>query len=443
MTPGLGSVGPTMVLDTSVLVADPDALGGFGDRAIVLPLTVIEELDGLKSRTDEVGWAARSSLRAVEALRVANGGDVRAAVAREGGGTLRVETNGLHLGEVSDLGLDPAKADNRILAACLGLAALGPVVLVSSDAALRIKGAQLGLATQDYVRHRPVDHFGPGWRTIEVEPNLIDLVYEAGQVDPEALGADLSPNEFAVLSAPSQSVLVRARKGRLVRVGNGPRTEAWGLRPRSKEQQFALDLLMDPDIPVVALAGHAGTGKTLLALAAGLEQVMNPGAAYEGMGVYRPVIPAGHHELGFLPGDLDEKLDPWTAAIMDNLVALTERQSEADARKVREELEARGSLVFGSIAHVRGRSIARRYLIVDEAQNCEVSVLKLLLTRVAEGTKIVFTGDPSQIDANYLSRNNNALAALIEAFAGQECFGYVCLHKGERSEVAELAAKLL
>jgi PhoH-like ATPase len=444
------------VLDTSVFVSDPDALFLFRDQDVVIPLTVIEELDGLKGRLDDVGRAARAVIRAVEALRVSNGGDIRRAVPVPGGGTVRIETNGLHVVEVREHGLDPAKADNRILAAALGQAGHGPTVVVSNDAALRIKAAQLGLQAIEHRRTtRAANEVSVGWQTIEASAGAIDEMFgsAAGAAIGEmfstpagvAIGdvevaSALLPNEFAVLRNGSQSALVRRRGDHLVPLLR--HAEAWGLRPRSKEQQFALDLLLDPEVQVVALDGTAGTGKTILALAAGLEQVME-GKRFDKMAVYRPVIPVGKAELGFLPGSLDETLHPWMGAVTDALVALSEGRSHADARVLLEEMCSRQKLSLETVAYLRGRSLQGTYVLVDEAQNLEPTTLKTILTRVGEGTKVVFTGDTSQIDAPYLSSHNNAVAVLIDSFRGERCFGHVHLSHCERSEVASLAAQRL
>jgi PhoH-like ATPase len=436
-----------MVLDTSVLISDPDAIWAFPSADTVIPLVVVEELDQQKSRLDDVGRAARAVIRSIEELRTANGGDIRTAVALPTGGTLRIETNGLHLNEIREHGLDPAKNDNRILAASLGQAAHGRTVVVSNDAALRIKAAQLGLEAIEHQRlrgrsalERPV-----GWTTVEVGRSTIDLLYacatgvsveELDQPDADLLRDELT-ERYAVLRAGSQSALVRHHDGELEPLQRVP--EPWGLRPRSKEQQFALDLLLDPQVRVVALDGMAGTGKTILALAAGLEQVMESGL-YDKLAVYRPVVPVGKAELGFLPGTLDEKLNPWMIAVHDALVALTERRSHADARAVLDELTERDKLSLEAVTYLRGRSLQGTYVLVDEAQNLEPTTLKTILTRVGEGTKVVFTGDTSQIDAPYLSEHNNAVSVLIGAFDGERCFGHVRLSHCERSEVASLAA---
>jgi PhoH-like ATPase len=440
-----------VVLDTSVLISDPESVFAFPDAHAVIPLVVIEELDRHKSRMDDVGRAAREVIRSLEELRSANGGDIRHAVTLPGGGTLRIETNGLLLDEVAAKGLDPRMPDNRILAAALGQQREGveglPTVVVSNDAALRIKAAQVGLDAIEHQRlGRRVDEArSAGWVTAEVSSDLIDQLYTDGHgfdvaglvgFDATALGR-VQVNEFAVLRSGSQSALVRRTPERFASLARTP--DAWGLRARSKEQQFALDLLLDPDVRVVALDGMAGTGKTILALAAGLEQVMEA-SLYDKLAVYRPVVPVGKAELGFLPGDLEAKLDPWMAAVHDALVALTDTRSHADARAVLDEMTARDKLSLEAVTYLRGRSLHGTFVVVDEAQNLEPTTLKTILTRVGEGTKIVFTGDTSQIDAPYLSEHNNAVAVLIDAFAGEPCFGHVRLTNCERSEVASLAA---
>ncbi len=431
-----------MVLDTSVLVADPESLFAFPGDAAVIPLVVIEELDQHKSRLDDVGRAAREVIRTIERLRVDNGGDISTPVALPDGGTLHIETNGAHLDKITAAGLDATRPDNRILAAALGQHAHGPTVVVSNDAALRIKAAQVGLqATEHHRRRRRTDASELGYQMFDVETAVIDELYRtpAGLPWQACLPekSEFSPNGFAVLRCGSQSVLARRDGSALRPLTKTP--EAWGLRPRSKEQHFALELLLDPTVRVVALDGTAGTGKTILALAAGLEGVMES-SCYDRVSVYRPVVPVGKAEIGFLPGSLEDKLSPWMGAITDALVALSDRRSHAEARAVMEEMIARDKLVMDTVTHLRGRSLHGSYILVDEAQNLEPTTLKTILTRIADGSKVVFTGDTSQIDAPYLSERNNAVSVLIDAFAGEPCFGHMRLTHCERSEVASIAA---
>jgi PhoH-like ATPase len=433
-----------IVLDTSVLIADPCCVTSFHDHDVVIPLTVVEELDGLKTRPDDVGRAARTALRTIEELRVRHGGSLAEPVPIAGGSSLQIEINGIRKHLLVEHGLDPASSDNRIIGAALGQAAHGPTTMVSNDAALRIKAAHLGISAAE---HRPTRRAVPtqltGWSTIETASESVDAIYANGSAEAKDVdGADgVGENEFAVVRAGSQSALTR-RVGSALALLPQSVPEAWGLRPRSKEQRFALELLLDPSVEVVALDGRAGTGKTLLAVASGLEQVVEL-SRYERLAVYRPLVPVGRADVGFLPGGLDEKLDPWMAAIHDAVVALTDHGSSTDARHLIDELTARGQLSLESVTFLRGRSLHRQLVVIDEAQNLEPTTLRTILTRVGGGTKVVFTGDTSQIDAPYLGEANNALAVLTQAFSGQPCFGHITLTSCERSDVASLAAELL
>jgi PhoH-like ATPase len=438
--------GHHLVLDTSALVADPDAaLEPPAGRNVVIPLVALEELDGLKKRLDPVGRAARQALRRIEALRSHAGGSLAQPVPLPGGGTLRVALNGIETSVLREHGLDINKPDNRILGVGLGLAARGvEVTLVAADAALRVKAATFGLHAVEQEVGRDLDAARPtGWSEHDVSRAVIDAVYDGGRGTVGELTdvmEKLAANEFAVLRCGSQSALTRRRGDRLEPLAAD--VEAWGLRPRNKEQRFALSLLLDDDVPIIALDGPAGTGKTLCAVAAGLELVVEQ-RRYTRMCVYRPVIPVGKAELGYLPGTLDEKLDPWMAAISDAVSALSERRSAEEARTVIEDIRARGQLVMESVAHLRGRTLHNSFVLVDEAQNLPPDVVKTILTRIGDGSKVVFTGDTSQIDAAFLSEATCGLSVLVDAFDGQPAFGHVRMTKGERSRVAELAATLL
>jgi PhoH-like ATPase len=446
-----------LVLDTSVLIADPACMLEFTDADVVVPLTVIEELDGLKTRSDDVGRAARSALRTLEELRVSHGGSLATAVPTgAGSGTVQIEINNIRKHLLIEHGLDPAVPDNRIIGAAIGQSDFGPTTMVSNDAALRIKAAHLGVAAREHTRsRRPEDRPAVGWTTIDTTHEVIDCLYAANGIAIDAVtslpGTDadadkaetltMSENEFAVLRSGSQSALVRAVADEFVLLPHSA-PEPWGLRPRNKEQRFALELLLDPEIEVIALDGRAGTGKTLLAIAAGLEQVVEQ-RRYERLAVYRPLVPVGRADVGFLPGGLDEKLDPWMAAIRDAVVALTDLGSSQDAGTLIEQLTERGQLSLESVTFLRGRSLQRQIVVIDEAQNLEPTTLRTILTRVGEGTKVIFTGDTSQIDAPYLGESNNALSVLAAAFDDQRCFGHITLTACERSDVASLAAELL
>ena len=415
-----------VVLDTSVLIADPGCLSHFGTAAVVIPLTVVEELDGLKTRPDDVGRAARSALRAIEELRVAHGGSLAAPMMRLS----------------ATLGSSPCS-----IRRCFWMPLISICTVPSpwgTGAALRIKAAHLGVGAAP---HEPTpglrDDLRVGWAVIETSYESIDCLYAGGRVTVDAIdGAEATcQNEFAVLRAGSQSALTRRTGDDLVLLSQ-TLPEPWGLRPRNKEQRFALELLGDPDVAVVALDGRAGTGKTILAIAASLEQVAEQ-QRYERVAIYRPLVPVGRADVGFLPGDLEEKLDPWMAAIHDAVVALSERGSSSDARQLIDELTARGQLTLESVTFLRGRSLQHQIVVIDEAQNLEPTTLRTILTRIGDGTKVIFTGDTSQIDAPYLGETNNALAVLTAAFADQSCFGHITLTACERSDVASLAAELL
>ncbi len=441
-----------VVLDTSALVADPEGVfHGYPDADLVVPLTVIEELDGLKKRLDSVGGAARDVLRRIEKLRIAAGGDLETRQPLTDGATLRVALNGIQTNLLREHGLDPDKPDNRIIGTALGQRFDGAadVRLVSNDTGMRVKAATFGLDARE---HDPLDSVKRddqehGWREIEVESALVDAIY-AGDVSApgsETVIDQLRVNEFGVLHAGSQSALVRRHRHGLGLVAN--EHHAWDLRARNKEQRFALDLLLDDDVKVVALDGPAGTGKTLTAVAAALQQVVEE-RRYSRICVYRPVVPVGKAEVGYLPGTLDEKLDPWMAAITDAVYALTGSdhggdRSREDAAEVLDEIRARGQLTMESVTHLRGRTLHSSFVIIDESMNLSPQVGKTILTRIAADSKVVFTGDTSQIDAAFLSEQTNALTALITAFAGQDCFGHIRLLRGERSPLAELAARLL
>ena len=440
------------VLDTCVLLADPRALYRFDEHEVVLPLVVVEELDRNKTRMDEVGRNARTAVRMIEELRERSDSGLRESVALPGGGTLRVEGN--HIDTALPAYLDPLKPDHRILAVALGIGG----ILVTKDGALRIKGSQLGVEVEDYRADTvQVDEHYTGIGDVEIDRPDLDTLHRDGKVrlTMAEVGDDTFwLNQCLVLKAGrSASGLGRVTDvadgvATVTRVGGTPR--AFGVSPRDVRQTFALDLLTDPTVPCVSLMGMAGTGKTFLALAAGLEQVVEA-RAYRRLSVYRPLVAVGRQEVGYLPGDLDEKLSPWMAAVHDNLYSLFRRDDETDAfgsggasnhRHVQEAVDAlleRGQLEMAAITYLRGRSITDEYVIVDEAQNLELPTLKVILTRMAHGSKVVFCGDLSQVDNPYISPYGG-MAALIEKLKGTALFGHVTMSKGVRSPLAELAA---
>jgi len=442
------------VLDTNVLLADPGALHRFDEHEVVVPLVVVEELDRKKTLHDELGRNARQALRMLEELRAAAPGGLRDGARLPGGGTLRVESNFIDV-ELPTY-LDPHSPDHRILATAMGLRG----TLVTKDTALRIKGAQLGVEVEDYRGDQAnVDHAWTGIEELEVDPQVLDDLHRDDKAallegTCEVPGSGFELNQCLVLRAGRSS----SGLGRVIAIDDvtgaptvkrvpGHRS-VFGMGPRDVRQTFAIDLLMDPAVPCVSLMGMAGTGKTFLALAAGLEQVTETGA-YRRLSVYRPLIAVGRQEVGYLPGDLDEKLAPWMAAVHDNLYALLRRDGGAgrggrEHRAVQTTIDAmvdRGQLELAAITYLRGRSITDELVIVDEAQNIELSALKVVLTRMAQGSKVVFCGDLGQVDNPYISPFGG-MAALIEKMRGSGLFGHVTLSKGVRSPLAEHAATI-
>ena len=432
----------TYVLDTCVLLADPQSLLRFDEHDVVLPLVVVEELDRQKTRVDEVGSNARRAIRALEKLGASEAGGLEAPRQLDSGGTMRIELNGTHSDRLPKV-LNPSTADHRILATCLNLVDEGAAtVLVTKDASLRIKGAQLGVEVEDYRADTvPVDESYSGVAEVEVDTSIIDEMYSEGKIVLDR--DDLHVNQYVILkTAASQSAVGRVVdttfETSVVRVPGS--RQAFGIESKNVRQAFALDLLMDPDVTAVSLRGLAGTGKTFLALASALEQTIEAGR-YRRISVYRPLVAVGRQEIGFLPGDLDEKLAPWMAAVHDNLYALFSGDP-LSAKGAIDELLDRNVIEMAAVTYLRGRSITDELVIIDEAQNLEYPTLKVILTRIASGSKVVFCGDLTQVDNPYISPFGG-LAALIEKLKGQSLFGHITLEKSVRSPLAELAATVL
>ncbi|MFP3881663.1 MAG: PhoH family protein [Actinomycetota bacterium] len=435
-------VASTFVLDTCVLLADPHSLLRFDEHEVVLPLVVVEELDRKKTRMDEVGANARTAIRLLEELGTSNANGMREAVELPGGGSLRIELNGIYSERLPSV-LDPKTPDHRILSTCLNLSEETDAVLVTKDAALRIKGAQLGVPVQDYKADTvQVDELHSGMVTHRVSPETIDRLFDEGKLEIDDVDAPV--NEFLVLrSGPSRSALARVvQADPTVVVERMPNhVKAFGVEPKNVRQTIALHQLLDPDIPAVSLMGMAGTGKTFLSLAAALEQVLEQGR-YRRVSVYRPLVAVGRQEVGYLPGDLREKLAPWMAAVHDNLYALFSDAGVDAARGAIDELVERGELEMAAVTYLRGRSITGEFVIIDEAQNLELSTLKVILTRMSRDSKVVFCGDLSQVDNPYISPYGG-MAALVEKFKDSALFAHVSLERSVRSPLAEMAATSL
>lgn len=434
------------VLDTNVLLHDPKAILAFQDNDVVIPIVVIEELDKFKKGIDEIGRNARQVSRILDEYR--QQGKLSQGVALAGGGNLRVELN--HQSpEYLPHELIATKADNRILATALNLKHDDqlPVILVTKDTNLRIKADAVGLRAEDFESETiTIDELYSGEAEMAVDPGTIEEFYTRGELPPGNPGP--YPNQFVLLknsANSSQTALARYHQQRSALIPiTGAKHGVWGIGARNKQQQYALDLLLNDEIRLVTLVGKAGTGKTLLALAAGLEKTIES-RSFLRLVVSRPVFPMGK-DIGFLPGDIEEKLKPWMQPIRDNLDFLVGSSSTPGRVKGKKDLQSLfdlGMIEVEPLTYIRGRSMPNQYLIVDEAQNLTPHEIKTIITRAGEGTKIVLTGDPYQIDNPYIDSSSNGLTYVVERFKEASISGHITLLKGERSDLAELAATLL
>jgi PhoH-like ATPase len=419
----------TFVLDTSVLLSDPGAIARFDEHDVVLPLVVISELEGKRDHP-ELGWFARQSLRLLDELRIKHGRlDEPLPVA---GGTVRVELNHVDTSALP-AGFRGDSGDCRILAVAANLAAEGiDVVLVTKDLPLRVKAASIGLTAQEYRAELAVDTGWTGMAELEISAADLDTLYDAGRIELEE-ARELPCHTGLVLLSPRGSGLGRVAADKSVRLVRGDR-DAFGVHGRSAEQRVAIDLLLDAEVGIVSLGGRAGTGKSALALCAGLESVMER-RAHKKVVVFRPLYPVGGQELGYLPGDASEKMGPWAQAVFDTLGALV-------APEVIEEVMARGLLEVLPLTHIRGRSLHDSFVIVDEAQSLERGVLLTVLSRLGQGSRVVLTHDVAQRDNLRVGRHDG-VAAVIEALKGHPLFAHVTLTRSERSPIAALVTEML
>ena len=461
------------VLDTNVLLFDCNAILGFGVHDIVIPIVVIEELDRFKKDLNDLGRNARTFSRLVDSLR--QEGSLADGVRLPQGGLLRVR---LPESEDSKLGgLDEKIADNRILQAVLYLYKKYPnriVTLVTKDTNMRLKADALGIPAEDYLQSSNKLESGfTGVTNVSVSTEMIETIYRQKKLTfPEVLeGIDeeqqeFYPNQFLIFTNRQnvkQTALTRFivpgtsnedegsilqdiyQERGYVQIVNPVVDSVWGLKPRNREQLFALNLLLDPNIHCVTLTGLAGTGKTLMAIAAGLSMTMDR-QLYRRLVVSRPIFPMGR-DLGFLPGDVSEKLNPWMKPIFDNLEFLlggeTQSKGARNTGPLYQPLLDQRLLEVEPLTYIRGRSIPQQYLIVDEAQNLTPHEVKTVISRAGEGTKIVLTGDPNQIDNPYVDASSNGLSYVVERFANSSLSGHVQLLRGERSALANLAAQQL
>jgi PhoH-like ATPase len=419
------------VLDTSVLLSDPRALGRFAEHEVVIPLVVLSELERKRHHPD-LGWAARETLRMLEDLRVAHGSLLRPMPANEEGGTLRVEVNHTEMAGFP-AALSSETNDHRILAVARNIAAEGrEVTVVTKDLPLRLKASIVGLDADEYRNELASDSNWAGMEEIEVDGPTIDALFEDHVVD-LAEARDLPCNTGVVLHAGSQSALGRVREDKAVHLARTDRT-LFDVRGRSAEQRIAIDVLADHEVGIVSLGGQAGTGKSVLALAAGLDAVLEQ-RTHNRLLVFRPIYPVGGQDLGYLPGSEAEKMLPWGAAVTDALEAIA-------GQEVIDEVFDRGLLEVLPLIHIRGRSLTDSFVIIDEAQNLERTVLLTALSRLGEGSRVVLTHDVAQRDNLRVGRHDG-IVSVIETLKGHPLFGHVTLTRAERSPVAALVTQVL
>ncbi|MFF0343599.1 PhoH family protein [Kribbella sp. NPDC004875] len=421
----------TFVLDTSVLLSDPHAMLRFDEHEVVVPVVVVTELEA-KRHHPELGYFARTALRLLDELRILHGRLDAPLPVGEKGGTLRVELNHTDP-ETLPAGFRLGDNDSRILAvACNFMAEGKDVTLVSKDLPMRVKASACGLQAEEYRAELTLESGWTGMAELEVETHVVDDLYENGNVElPEA--GEFPTHTGLVMLSDRGSALGRVMPDKRIRLVRGDR-EAFGIRGRSAEQRVALDLLLDPDVGIISLGGRAGTGKSALALCAGLESVMER-RQHKKVVVFRPLFAVGGQELGYLPGSESEKMQPWAQAVYDTLGALT-------SSDVIDEVIDRGMLEVLPLTHIRGRSLHDAFVIVDEAQSLERNVLLTVLSRVGANSRVVLTHDVAQRDNLRVGRHDGVVA-VVEQLKGHPLFAHVTLTRSERSPIAALVTEML
>ncbi|WP_027389621.1 PhoH family protein [Chrysiogenes arsenatis] len=445
-------MGQKYVLDTNVILLNPHAIYTFGDADVVIPIAVIEELDRFKKDMDQIGRHAREFSRILDDMRRQGSLHDGVNIDQEGNlGKLYVLLPSEESIKQLPVALRGDLADNYILATAMELDRKGDdVVFITQDTNLRIKADACGIPSMECETGKvDIDELYSGAAEVFTNETVINTFYREGKIGIDALDLENDPydNQFFMLqnsANPANTALGRYsqafREVRKIFSEYGDEG-IWGLQPRNREQRYAFDLLLDDSIKLVTLVGIAGTGKTLLAIAAGLLKVADE-SKYKKLLVSRPVFPMGK-DLGYLPGSLKEKLHPWMAPIYDNVDFLIGSPESSISRRGYEELLEQNVMEIEALTYIRGRSLPFQYLIVDEAQNLTPHEIKTIITRAGQGTKVVFTGDPYQIDNPYVDSSSNGLSYIVERFKGQAIAGHVTLRKGERSELAELAANIL
>ncbi|MGB5952396.1 MAG: PhoH family protein [Ornithinimicrobium sp.] len=421
----------TYVVDTSVLLSDPQAMLRFAEHEVVLPVVVISELEAKRAHP-ELGYFAREALRLLDDLRVLHGGLSQPVPANEVGGTLRVELNHSDP-QALPAGFRVGDNDTRILAVATNLAAEGyGVTVVSKDLPMRVKASAVGLDAQEYRAELAVESGWTGMATLDVNDTEMSQLYDAGRLQHADVAA-MPCHTGVTVFGTSGSALGRVGPDGALRLVRGDR-DAFGLHGRSAEQRIALDLLLDPDVGIISLGGRAGTGKSALALCAGLEAVMER-RQHRKVIVFRPLYAVGGQELGYLPGSENDKMGPWAQAVFDTLGAVI-------SKEVVEEIVARDLIEVLPLTHIRGRSLHDAFVIVDEAQSLERNVLLTVLSRIGQSSRVVLTHDVAQRDNLRVGRHDG-VAAIIETLKGHPLFAHITLNRSERSPIAALVTEML
>ncbi len=434
------------VLDTSVIIYDHTAIRNFAEHDVVIPITVLEELDNFKKGNDTKNFSAREFTRYVDGLSGNNTLQEWTSINGPTRGMFKIEMHTSSKTNAERI-FDDKKADHRILNTALYTAEQNPtrkVILVTKDINLRIKAKSLGLNAEDYEtgKIKTIDELYTGRSEIQkIKQDAITSIYNNGfcKADDVLKKAQIIPNHYYILKNGNQSVLARYNKDENT-INRVVKTAAFGVIPKNAEQAFALDAIMNPNLKLVSIQGVAGTGKTLLSLAGALEQRRN----YHQIYLARPIVPLSNKDIGYLPGDVNSKLNPYMEPLWDNLKFIRSQFSEKDKEhKQLNEMVENQKLVVCPLAYIRGRSLSNVFFIVDEAQNLTPHEVKTIITRAGENTKIIFTGDIYQIDTPYLDTQSNGLSYLIDKVKGQPLYAHITLEKGERSELANLANDLL
>lgn len=431
------------LLDSNVLLYDPESVLKFPEREVIIVFSVLEELGSLKKYRDELGKNARRALRILDSMRDRGQGDLHSGVRLENGSVIRIQIEVGKSSQDSDLLIRGQDRRNKIIIAAKSMQSEGKdVCLVSKDFVSRVKAEAAGVEAEDYENFKEsFDAVCQPLEEIEVDKSVIDTIYKDGFADASLIKEEPAPHDFFLLKAKENSqMLVKYHKNQ----GIGPLQHiskpVWGISPLNDEQRCAMEVLLDDSIKLVVLVGQAGTGKTLLAVACGLSKVFDENI-HTKMLVSRPIMPLGK-DIGYLPGSKEEKLQSWMQPIYDNLEFLCDSQGEESNETLRWILES-NKIEMEAVTYIRGRTLPKSYVIIDEAQNLTGHEIKTIISRAGKNTKVILTGDPTQIDNPYLDRDSNGITLTIAKFKSHSIFAHVYLTHTERSELAALAADLM